>query len=243
MANHERDDNKPMKWIDIYFDIIFDNIFDKRIMVDDSINLAFKYNLLSFNDMTYERRIKVINTMNEILTYNKDFNDIGLNYIFVLRLTPNFYKFRQFIKNQNNFHYHSAIFTVVIKTLFILLNLIISIIIFYPKYGIIDSKFNILNSVILRLKLIYFLFFDFFYIMNEFYYFKKFERIKFRRNIVVLYQTMGYIFNGIIYLLIISNKKNYVPTKENYNFFSKLIYNLEFVLLLFDLIKFNIKRK
>ena len=243
MANRIRDDNKSMKWIDIYFDIIFNKIFDKRIMIDDSNNLAFKYNLLSLRDMPFERRIKVGKSMNEILKYNKDFSDIGFNYIFLLGLTPNFEKLRQYIKNQQVFYYHKAVFVVIIKTLFILLHLIISIIIFYPKSGIVDSKFNILNSEILRLKLIYFLFFDLFYIMNEFYYFKNFERIKFRRNIVVLYQTIGYIFNGIIYILVISNKKNYVPTKENNNFFSKLIYNLEFVLLLFDLIKFNIKRK
>lgn len=243
MANRIRDDNKSLKWIDIYFDIIFNKIFDKRIMIDDSNNLAFKYNLLSLRDMPFERRIKVGKSMNEILKYNKDFSDIGFNYIFLLGLTPNFEKLRQYIKNQQVFYYHKAVFVVIIKTLFILLHLIISIIIFYPKSGIVDSKFNILNSEILRLKLIYFLFFDLFYIMNEFYYFKNFERIKFRRNIVVLYQTIGYIFNGIIYILVISNKKNYVPTKENYNFFSKLIYNLEFVLLFFDLIKFNIKRK
>ena len=119
MANRIRDDNKSMKWIDIYFDIIFNKIFDKRIMIDDSNNLAFKYNLLSLRDMPFERRIKVGKSMNEILKYNKDFSDIGFNYIFLLGLTPNFEKLRQYIKNQQVFYYHKAVFVVIIKTLFI----------------------------------------------------------------------------------------------------------------------------
>ena len=231
--------NKYKKCLDMLFNDCFYKLFDKNIMVDDEFHLSARKNKLSLTNIPLVQRIIVIDSMREILNYNSDFNEIGINFLLDLRNIPNISNIHKFIKSQYRYYYYKAIVIAIIKTLLIIIQLIFSIIIFYPKNGCINSPIEIKRCEVCCLKLVYFFFFDLFYIINEFYFFKEFERIKMNKNTVVFYQILGYICNGIIYLLILFSKKN---AREDDNAFYKKDNYIEIIIsMLFDVIKFFIK--
>ena len=239
MNNKIRDNNESKKCLDMLFNDCFYKLFDKNIMVDDEFHLSARKNKLSLTNMPLVQRIIVIDSMREILNYNSDFNEIGINFLLDLRNIPNISNIHKFIKSQYRYYYYKAIIIAIIKTLLIIIQLIFSIIIFYPKNGCINSPIETERCELCCLKLVYFFFFDLFYIINEFYFFKEFERIKMNKNTVVFYQILGYICNRIIYLLILFSKKN---AREDDNAFYKKDYYIEIIIsMLFDVIKFFIK--
>jgi hypothetical protein len=77
------------------------------------------------------------------------------------------------------------------------------------------------------------------YILNEFYFFKQLERKKFNKKLVVFYQIIAYILNGIIYFLIFFNNNN-CDNADNV-FFIKDKYLKIITSILFDVVKFFIK--
>ena len=243
MDNQIGDNNECKKCLGLFFADCFYKLFDKKIMAVDRINLPFKKNTRLLIDLSPEQRKRAINSiMAEILNYNQNFHEICINYLLGLNEIPSRENLCQLIKNQYKYYYYKAIIIAIIKTLFILIQLIITIINFYPKYECLDSNSNILSYAILDLKLINFLFFDLFYIINEFYFFKQFERIKFKKSIVIFYQTIGYIFNVISYILIFFNNKNITHALKDDNVFSKRDNDLKnFIPILLDVIIYFIK--
>ena len=234
MNNQIEDKNKCKKCLDFFSNDCFYKLFNKNIIaIDESQSLA-RQNKKLLTDMTLEQRIIVINSMDEIINYNSDFNEIIMNYLLDFRKIPNSQNFFQLIKSQYSYYYYKAI----IKSLLILIQLIIILITFYPKYECIDSQIKIKYAIWI-LKLIYFLFFDFAYILNEFYFFKQLERKKFNKKLVVFYQIIAYILNGIIYFLIFFNNNN-CDNADNV-FFIKDKYLKIITSILFDLVKYFIK--
>jgi len=237
MNNKIEDKNKCKKCLDFFSNDCFYKLFNKNIMAIDETQLVARKNRKLLTDMTLEQRINVINSMDEIINYNSDFNGIIMNYLLDFRKIPNSENIFQLIKSQYSYYYYKALTIAIIKALLILIQLIIILIIFYPKYKCIDSPIKIKYAIWI-LKLIYFLFFDFVYILNEFYFFKQFERIKFNKKLVVLYQTIAYILNGIIYFLIFFNNNN---CDADNIFFIKDKYLKIITSILFDIVKFFIK--
>jgi hypothetical protein len=234
MNNQIEDKNKCKKCLDFFSNDCFYKLFNKNIIaIDESQSLA-RQNKKLLTDMTLEQRIIVINSMDEIINYNSDFNEIIMNYLLDFRKIPNSQNFFQLIKSQYSYYYYKAI----IKSLLILIQLIIILITFYPKYECIDSPIKIKYAIWI-LKLIYFLFFDFAYILNEFYFFKQLERKKFNKKLVVFYQIIAYILNGIIYFLIFFNNNN--CDNADIVFFIKDKYLKIITSILFDLVKYFIK--
>ena len=234
MNNQIEDKNKCKKCLDFFSNDCFYKLFNKNIIaIDESQSLA-RQNKKLLTDMTLEQRINVINSLDEIINYNSDFNEIIMNYLLDFRKIPNSQNFFQLIKSQYNYYYYKAI----IKSLLILIQLIIILITFYPKYECIDSPIKIKYAIWI-LKLIYFLFFDFAYILNEFYFFKQLERKKFNKKLVVFYQIIAYILNGIIYFLIFFNNNN--CDNADIVFFIKDKYLKIITSILFDLVKYFIK--
>ena len=235
--------NKYKKCLDMLFNDCFYKLFDKNIMADDDFHSSAKRNKKLLTNMSLDQRKIVIDSMREILNYNSDFNEIGINFLLYLSKKPNNTNLHQFIKSQYSYYYYKAIIIAIIKTLLIIIQLIFSIIIFYPKNGCINSPIETERCEVCCLKLVYFFFFDLFYIINEFYFFKEFERIKMNKNTVVFYQILGYICNGIIYLLILFSKKNNANAREDDNAFYKKDNYIEIIIsMLFDVIKFFIKK-
>jgi hypothetical protein len=234
MSNQIKDKNKCKKCLDFFSNDCFYKLFNKNIIaIDESQSLA-RQNKKLLTDMTLEQRIIVINSMDEIINYNSDFNEIIMNYLLDFRKIPNSQNFFQLIKSQYSYYYYKAI----IKSLLILIQLIIILITFYPKYECIDSQIKIKYAIWI-LKLIYFLFFDFAYILNEFYFFKQLERKKFNKKLVGFYQIIAYILNGIIYFLIFFNNNN--CDNADIVFFIKDKYLKIITSILFDLVKYFIK--
>ena len=234
MNNQIEDKNKCKKCLDFFSNDSFYKLFNKNIIaIDESQSLA-RQNKKLLTDMTLEQRIIVINSMDEIINYNSDFHEIIMNYLLDFRKIPNSQNFFQLIKSQYSYYYYKAI----IKSLLILIQLIIILITFYPKYECIDSQIKIKYAIWI-LKLIYFLFFDFAYILNEFYFFKQLERKKFNKKLVVFYQIIAYILNGIIYFLIFFNNNN--CDNADIVFFIKDKYLKIITSILFDLVKYFIK--
>ena len=160
MANQIRDNNKCKKYLGMFCRDCFDKLFDKNIMVSDRKDSA-RRNTSLFSDLSLEERKTVINSINEILNYNPDFNKIVINYLLDSSKTVNYDNLLQFIKSQHSYYYYKAIIFAIIKTLLIIIQLITSIIIFYPKYECFDSQIKNKRNAILFLKIIYFIFFDF----------------------------------------------------------------------------------
>ena len=238
MNNQIEDKNKCKKCLDFFSNDCFYKLFNKNIIaIDESQSLA-RQNKKLLTDMTLEQRIIVINSMDEIINYNSDFNEIIMNYLLDFRKIPNSQNFFQLIKSQYSYYYYKAIIIAIIKSLLILIQLIIILITFYPKYECIDSPIKIKYAIWI-LKLIYFLFFDFAYILNEFYFFKQLERKKFNKKLVVFYQIIAYILNGIIYFLIFFNNNN--CDNADIVFFIKDKYLKIITSILFDVVKFFIK--
>ena len=238
MNNQIEDKNKCKKCLDFFSNDCFYKLFNKNIIaIDESQSLA-RQNKKLLTDMTLEQRIIVINSMDEIINYNSDFNEIIMNYLLDFRKIPNSQNFFQLIKSQYSYYYYKAIIIAIIKSLLILIQLIIILITFYPKYECIDSPIKIKYAIWI-LKLIYFLFFDFAYILNEFYFFKQLERKKFNKKLVVFYQIIAYILNGIIYFLIFFNNNN--CDNADIVFFIKDKYLKIITSILFDLVKYFIK--
>ena len=237
MNNKIEDKNKCKKCLDLFSNDCFYKLFNKNIMANDETQSVARKNTKLLTDMTLEQRINVINSMDEIINYNSDFNGIIINYLLDLRKIPNSENIFQLIKSQYSYYYYKALIIAIIKALLILIQLIIILIIFYPKYECIDSPIKIKYAIWI-LKVIYFLFFDFVYILNEFYFFKQFERIKFNKKLVVLYQTIAYILNGIIYFLFFFNNNN---CDADNIFFIKDKYLKIITSILFDIVKFFIK--
>ena len=157
MDNQIGDNNECKKCLGLFFADCFYKLFDKKIMAVDRINLPFKKNTRLLIDLSPEQRKKVINSiMAEILNYNQNFHEICINYLLGLNEIPSRENLCQLIKNQYKYYYYKAIIIAIIKTLFILIQLIITIINFYPKYECLDSNSNILSYAILDLKLINF---------------------------------------------------------------------------------------
>jgi len=237
MNNKIEDKNKCKKCLDFFSNDCFYKLFNKNIMAIDETQSVARKNTKLLTDMTLEQRINVINSMDEIINYNSDFNGIIMNYLLDFTKIPNSENIFELIKSQYSYYYYKALIIAIIKALLILIQLIIILIIFYPKYECIDSPIKIKYAIWI-LKLIYFLFFDFVYILNEFYFFKQFERIKFNKKLVVLYQTIAYILNGIIYFLIFFNNSN---CDADNIFFIKDKYLKIITSILFDIVKFFIK--
>ena len=188
--------NKCKNCLKLFLNDCFNKLFDKNIMAIDEYESFSRSNKKLLIDMTLEQRKIVINSFGEILNYNSDFNEIAMNYLLDFSKTPIYENLFQLIKSQYSYYYYKAIIIVVIKTLLILIQLITILITFYPKYECKDSPIKIKFSILI-LKLIYFLFFDFVYIINEFYFFKQFERIKLKKNLVVFYQIIGLFTMGL----------------------------------------------
>ena len=237
MNNKIEDKNKCKKCLDFFSNDCFYTLFNKNIMAIDETQSVARKNTKLLTDMTLEQRINVINSMDEIINYNSDFNGIIMNYLLDFTKKPNSENIFQLIKSKYSYYYYKALIIAIIKALLILIQLIIILIIFYPKYECIDSPIKIKYAIWI-LKLIYFLFFDFVYILNEFYFFKQFERIKFNKKLVVLYQTIAYILNGIIYFLIFFNNNN---CDADNIFFIKDKYLKIITSIYFDIVKFFIK--
>ena len=90
-------------------------------------------------------------------------------------------------------------------------------------------------------KILHFFFFDCFYIINEIYFLINLERIKIKKKKVIYYQTLGYILNGIIYLLIIFNKTNNDNVKKE-NIIDKKDKIIAIIIsVFFDVVKYFIK--
>ena len=166
MNNKIRDNNESKKCLDILFNDCFYKLFDKNIMVDDEFHLSARKIKLSLTNMPLVQRIIVIDSMREILNYNSDFNEIGINFLLDLSKKPNNRNIHQFIKSKYSYYYYKAIIIAIIKTLLIIIQLIFSIIIFYPKNGCINSPIETERCEVCCLKLVYFFFFDLFYIIN-----------------------------------------------------------------------------
>ena len=99
------------------------------IVVDESQSVA-RQNKKLLTDMTLEQRINVIKSMDEIINYNSDFNEIIMNYLLDFRKIPNSQNFFQLIKSQYSYYYYKAIIITIIKSLLILIQSIIILIIF-----------------------------------------------------------------------------------------------------------------
>ena len=238
MNNQIKDKNKCKKCLNFFFNDCFYKLFNKNIIaIDESQSYARQNNKL-LTDMTLEQRIFVINSLDEIINYNSDFHEIIMNYLLDFRKIPNRQNCFQLIKSQYSYYYYKAIIIAIIKSLLILIQLIIILITFYPKYECIDSLIKIKYAIWI-LKLIYFLFFDFAYILNEFYFFKQLERKKFNKKLVVFYKIIAYILNGIIYFLIFFNNNN--CDNADIVFFIKDKYLKIITSILFDLVKYFIK--
>ena len=108
-----------------------------------------------------------------------------------------------------------------------------------------NKKFKVITiktDAIWILKLIYFVVYDVVYFINVFYFLINFERKKLNKYIIIVYQSLGYICNGAIYFLLLTNKKNCVKSRNDKNIFYKENYMFEAVIsMLFDIIKFFIK--
>ena len=170
-------DNKKAckKCLEMFFKDCFYKLFNKNLMVLDKSQLVNRNNLKKLNDMTLEQRIAVIDSLDEIINYNWDFNKIIINYLLDSSKKPNNQNLVQVIKTQYKYYYYKAIIIAIFKSLLILTQLIIILITFFQKYECIDSPIKIKYTIWI-LKLIYFLLFDFLYILNEFYFFKQFEK-------------------------------------------------------------------
>ena len=114
--------------------------------IDESQSVARK-NTKLLTDMILEQNIIVINSMDEIIKYNSDFNEIIMNYLLDFRKTPNSNNFFELIKSQYSYYYYKAIIITIIKSLLILIQSIIILIIFYPKYECIDSPIKIKYTI------------------------------------------------------------------------------------------------
>ena len=114
--------------------------------IDESHSLA-RRNKKLLTDITLEQRIIFINSMDEIINYNSDFNEIIMNYLLDFTKIPNRQNLFQLIKSQYSYYYYKAIIIAVIKSLLILIQLIIILITFYPKYECIDSPIKIKYAI------------------------------------------------------------------------------------------------
>ena len=75
-------------------------------MVGDEFPLSAKKNILTIPEMSLVQRIIVIDSMREILNYNSDFNEIGINFLLDLRNIPNISNIHKFIKSQYRYSYY-----------------------------------------------------------------------------------------------------------------------------------------
>ena len=159
-------------------DDCFNKLFDKYLIAFDEFTLSSRINKSILKTMSLEQIIALRFSLKEIFDYNHDFNEISNNFFFDSKQMPNFENLVKFIKG-HKYYYHKAIFFAIIKTLLIIMQLISSLIIFYPKNGFFNSPFEIKRRTVFCLKILYFLFFDLFYIINELYFLKNFERKKY----------------------------------------------------------------
>ena len=71
---------------------------------------------------------------------------------------------------------------------------------------------------------------------------KNFERKKYKKRNALIYQILGYICNGIIYLLILFNNKNNDNAEKDYIVFYKKDNIIEIIIsMFFDVVKYFIK--
>ena len=207
----------------------FDKLFDKYIITNDALSSTARRNDSSLKTMSLEQIITLRDSLKEIFDYNHDFNEIATNFFLDSNQTPNFENLVKFIKG-HKYYYYKAIFFAIIKTLLIIMQLISSLIIFYPR------------CTLFCLKILYFSAFDLFYIINEFYFLKNFERKKYKKRYVIIYQILSYIFNGIIYLLILFNNKNNDNAEKDDIVFYKKDNIIEIIIsMFFDVVKYFIK--
>ena len=190
-------------------------------------------------DLSLEQRIVVGDSLKEIMNYSTDFTQLTMNFFFDLGKRPNYKNLKEYIKSQK-YYYYKAIFKAIIKILFIIMQLICLKIIFYSNNGF-KSTFEIIRNAVFFLKFVHFFFFDCFYIINEIYFLINLERIKIKKKKVIYYQTLGYILNGIIYLLIIFNKTNNDNVKKE-NIIDKKDKIIAIIIsVFFDVVKYFIK--
>ena len=241
MNNQKRDNNECKECCKLLVNDCFDILFDKYIITNEKLSLMARSNESLIKTMSLEQIIALRDSLKEIFDYNHDFNEISMNFFFDSKQKPNFENLVKFIKG-HKCYYYKAIFFAIIKTLLIIMQLISSIIIFYPKNGFFNSPFEIKRRTVFCLKILYFLFFDLFYIINEFYFLKNFERKKYKKRNALIYQILGYICNGIIYLLILfNNKNNDNAEKDDIVFYKKDNIIESIISMFFDVVKYFIK--
>ena len=241
MNDQIRDNNECKGCCTLLVDDFFDTLFDKYLIAFDDFTLSSRINKSMLKTLSLKRIIDIRDSLKEIFDYNHDFNEIAMNFFLDSSQKPNFENLVKFIKG-HKYYYYKAIFFAIIKTLLIIMQLISSLIIFYPKNGVFNSLFEFKRGTVFCLKILYFLFFDLFYIINEFYFLKNFERKKYKKRNALIYQILGYICNGIIYLLILFNNKNNDNAEKDYIVFYKKDNIIEIIIsMFFDVVKYFIK--
>lgn len=221
MTNQIRDKNESKNCFTLFLEDCYNTLYDKSIMVDSSITKQIGENRSLFIKLTSEERKQVVRSLSDIMNYNQDFNEIVINYLIELDQPINLKNLIIIIKKKFKYQYYKARFFAVIKALLIILQLYVSIININSKNEESNSKeeeinqnlkFKILGKEIdsiLFLKLMHFAGYDFVYILYDFLFLKNLKKKKLNKYIIILYQTLGYICNVCIYIILVINKKNF----------------------------------
>ena len=190
MANQIGDNNERNNCLKLFLEDCFNILYDTSIMVDNRMERMIIENRDLFTSLPIEQRQLVVDSLNDIMNYNQDFNKIGKYYLIQNEQLINRKNLAERIINDFKYKYYNALFFSGIKLLFILFQLYLSISNVNIKNEYNDSekgandkkycinpniKFKIFRqeiNIILFLKLIYFYFYDVAYIIHDFYFYK-----------------------------------------------------------------------
>lgn len=221
--------------------IIFDcyeKLCQKEIFFFDEPPTAnIRFANREFSKLSKEEKFKIIESLDIIAAYNSDFGKLKMRY---LRDKPviNLNSFKEFIqKEESGYYIKKAIFFLIIRFLFIVAQLLLTLILIYPKYECIyesidenDENYWMNGNEKLKVKLIkinalFFIriinaFFDFMFILFEVSVLCHLERRKFDKFYLIIVQIVRYaLFWFIIILDIFQN--DYCEHSENKNLFYK----------------------
>ena len=128
------EDLKNKSMLEICRNDFFEIIFKSKIFTTNTIESNILYNTKRFSQMEDKDKILVLESLEEISVYNKDFADLKKEYYFLsMNGIINLGKFKLFIKHLCPGYYKMAIFYYAIRFILMMAQLLILYLLVYPK--------------------------------------------------------------------------------------------------------------
>ena len=90
------------KYFKMLFKDCFYKLYDKNIMTEEIVIESLKNNDKLFTDISIDKRIEIMNAIQEIRIYNPDFTVIKINYVVDSDNIINCRNFYNLVKNSDN---------------------------------------------------------------------------------------------------------------------------------------------